>query len=292
MPSARPAEQKSFLADGGSAGDPAGGTAVAGLGRCLLGPADPPPVTLLNPDGRSPLLLLCDHAANAVPRSLCGLGLDEDAFSLHIAYDIGAAGVTRALSRRFDARAVLSGYSRLVVDINRGLDDPTSMPEISDGVIVPANRGLSPEAARARVEALFVPYHERVAAEIDRMLAEGRVPAVVSIHSFTPAMNGLERPWHVGVLWDRDRRMAGPLLERLARDTDIVVGDNEPYSGRDAGGATMDRHCRARGLPHVLIELRQDLIASPGGQAEWAGRIGDALADILPDPSLQVLEPV
>jgi predicted N-formylglutamate amidohydrolase len=284
MPPARPAEQESFAA----AEEP--GTLD---GACrLLGPGDPPPVVLLNPEGRSPALVLCDHADSAVPRSLGRLGLEEKDFAGHIAYDIGAAGVTRLLSRRFDARAVLSGYSRLVIDINRGLDDPTSIPEISDGVIVPANRGLPPEAARARVDALFRPYHDKVAAEIERMLAEGRVPAVVSIHSFTPVMNGFERPWHVGILWDRDERMARPLLERLAEDADLVVGDNEPYTGRDAGGSTLDRHCRARGLPHVLIELRQDLIASPEGQAEWAGRIGDALDGILSDPAIHVMEPI
>lgn len=284
MPPVRPAEQEPL-----SAAERAG----TRDGACrLLGPGDPPPVVLLNPEGRSPALVLCDHADNAVPRSLGRLGLEEEDFARHIAYDIGAAGVTRLLSRRFDARAVLSGYSRLVIDINRDLDDPTSIPEISDGVIVPANRDLSPEAARARVEALFQPYHDKVAAEIERLLAEGRVPAIVSIHSFTPVMNGFERPWHVGILWDRDGRMARPLLERLAEDTDLVVGDNEPYSGRDAGGSTLDRHCRARGLPHVLVELRQDLIASPEGQAEWAGRIGEALEGILSDPAIHVMEPI
>ena len=280
MPPAHPAEQRPFAAAG--ADDP-------GDACRLLGPGDPPPVVLVNPEGRFPALFLCDHAANAVPHGLGRLGLDEEALSRHIAYDIGAAGVARLLSRRFDAPAVLSGYSRLVIDINRDLDDPTSIPEISDGVVVPANRDLTPEAARARVETLFRPYHDGVAAMIGRMLAGGCVPAVVSIHSFTPVMDGFERPWHLGVLWDSDRRMAGPLLERLAGEADLIVGDNEPYSGRGAVGSTLDRHCRERGLPHVLIELRQDLIADPEGQAAWAGRIGDALEGVLSDPAIRAV---
>lgn len=152
----------------------------------LLGPGDPPPVTVLNREGRAPVLLLCDHASNAMPASLGTLGLDDAALSRHIAYDIGAADVTRALVERWDAAAVLSGYSRLIIDLNRDLDDPTSIPVISDGVVVPGNRALDPAEAAQRVDGLFWPYHSTAAAEIDRLRGRGQVPAVVSIHSFTP----------------------------------------------------------------------------------------------------------
>jgi predicted N-formylglutamate amidohydrolase len=256
----------------------------------LLGPGDPPPFTVLNRQAHAPLLVLCDHASNAVPARLGRLGLDEAALRRHIAWDVGAAGVTRLLSGRFDATAVLSGYSRLVVDINRAPDDPTWLPEISDGVVVPGNRGLGEAAIAARRRAVYEPYHAAVAAEIDRMLGEGRVPAIVSIHSFTPVMRGFERPWHLGVLWDRDPRLAVPLIEALRRDARLVVGDNEPYSGRDTVGSTMDVHAARRGLPHVLVELRQDLVATPEGEAEWAGILAEALAPLLADPALYRVE--
>ncbi|HEV7372686.1 N-formylglutamate amidohydrolase [Arenibaculum sp.] len=255
-----------------------------------LGPGDPPPVTVLNREGRAPVLVLCDHAANAVPARLGRLGLDEAAFGRHIAYDVGAAGVTRLLSRRFDAPAVLSGYSRLVVDINRAVDDPTWLPEISDGVVVPGNRGLGAAEVAARRQAIYDPYHAAVAAEIDRMLGEGRVPAIVSIHSFTPVMRGFERPWHLGVLWDRDPRLSVPLIEALRRDPRLVVGDNEPYTGRDTLGSTTDVHATRRGLPHVLVELRQDLVVTPAGEAEWAGILAGALSPLLDDPALYRVE--
>lgn len=255
----------------------------------LLGPADPPVFTWVNEQGRAPLLLLCDHASNAVPASLDRLGLPAPAMGQHIAYDVGAGPITRMLSARFDAPALLSGFSRLVIDLNRALDDPTSVPEISDGVVVPGNRNLDEAAVARRVDALFTPYHDAVGAALDRFAAAGRVPAVVSIHSFTPVMHGLERPWHIGVLWDRDPRVAVKLIEGLRADGRFVVGDNEPYSGRRAQG-TIDRHAASRGIPHALIEFRQDLIAEPDGQAEWATRLGDALAPILADAGLYRVE--
>ncbi|UEM19979.1 N-formylglutamate amidohydrolase [Skermanella mucosa] len=252
----------------------------------LLGPGDPPPVTVLNREGRAPVLLLCDHASNAMPASLGTLGLDDAALSRHIAYDIGAADVTRALVERWDAAAVLSGYSRLIIDLNRDLDDPTSIPVISDGVVVPGNRALDPAEAAQRVDGLFWPYHSTAAAEIDRLRGRGQVPAVVSIHSFTPVMNGIERPWHIGILWDRDPRMPVPVMERLRADARLVVGDNEPYTGKGTEGSTIDRHAVVPGLPHLLVEIRQDLIDTRHGAAEWAGILGEALDEVLADPTL------
>lgn len=252
----------------------------------LLGPGDPPPVTVLNPQGRSPLLLVCDHASAAVPRSLDRLGLEEAQFGRHIAYDIGAADLTRRLSERFDAVAVLSGYSRLIVDPNRDLNDPTAMPVVSDDVVIPANRAIDHAEAQRRIDAIFTPYHEAVAAEVARKREAGTVPAMVSVHSFTPAMRGVARPWHIGVLWDRDPRIAVPLIGRLRADGRWVVGDNEPYSGRTTLGGTVETHATPAGLPNVLLEVRQDLIADPAGVELWARVIGDALEPILADPAL------
>lgn len=252
----------------------------------LLGPGDPPPVAEINPDGRARVVLCCDHASRAVPIALGDLGVSEAAMERHVAYDVGAAEVTLRLSAALDAPAVFSGFSRLVMDLNRRLGDPTSIPPVSDGVEVPANVDLSAEEMRRRADALFWPYHDALAARIAKFRDAGIAPALISIHSFTPTMRGFERPWHVGVLWNRDPRIPVPLMEKLARDPEIVVGDNEPYSGRDQHGYTVDTHAADQGLPHVLIEIRQDLIATERGQAEWAARLAEPLADILADDDI------
>ncbi|NYZ11542.1 N-formylglutamate amidohydrolase [Azospirillum sp. RWY-5-1] len=256
----------------------------------LLGPGDPPPVTVLNPEGRSPVLLVCDHASAAVPRSLGRLGLEEAQFRRHIAYDIGAADLTHRLSERFDAMAVLSGYSRLILDPNRDLEDPTAIPVVSDDVVIPANRAIDRAEAQRRIDALFTPYQDAVAAAIARKREAGVVPAVVSVHSFTPVMRGVARPWHIGVLWDRDPRIPVPLIDRLRSDGRWVVGDNEPYSGRTTTGGTVETHATPAGLPNVLLEVRQDLIATAEGVERWAGVIADALEPILAEPTLYRIE--
>jgi predicted N-formylglutamate amidohydrolase len=252
----------------------------------LLGPGDPPPVTLVNAEGRTPLLLLCDHASNAIPAALDDLGLDASALARHIAYDIGAAEVTRGLARALDAPAVLSGYSRLIIDLNRALDDPTAIPVISDGVVVPANRTVDAAEANRRIDALFRPYHEAIDEQIAVMRGRGQTPAIVSIHSFTPVMRGFERPWHVGLLWDRDPRMVGPLLDALRADSRLVVGDNEPYTGRGTEGSTIDLHAVRAGLPYILFEIRQDLIDTHHGAAEWVEILAGPLKCVLADESL------
>ncbi|MCW2237425.1 N-formylglutamate amidohydrolase [Azospirillum canadense] len=256
----------------------------------LLGPEDPPPFTVLNPESRSPLLILCDHATRAVPKALGDLGLPEEQLCRHIAYDIGAAELTRRLARRFGATAVLAGYSRLVIDPNRALNDPTAIPVVSDDVVIPANRALDAAEERRRVEAIFIPYQDAVAAEIARRRERGQVPAIVSVHSFTPVMRGVARPWHVGILWDRDPRIPVPMIARLRADGRWCVGDNEPYTGRTTLGGTVETHATPAGLPNVLIEVRQDLIAIPEGVATWAQVLGDALEPILADPDLYRVE--
>jgi len=256
----------------------------------FLCPDDPPPFARVNPDGKGTALLLCDHASRAVPRALGSLGLDEATLMRHIAWDIGAAEVTRHLSKRFDAPAVLSGFSRLVIDCNRAPDERESIPEISDGVTVPGNRGLSPEERAGRRAALFDPYHRAVAGAIARFRDAGQVPAILSIHSCTPVMDGFERPWHIGVLHDRDRRIAGPLMAALAARGDVCVGDNQPYTGQGQAGKTIHSHAHDVGLPHVMVEIRQDLIDTHAGAATWAAILGDALAPILADPRLYRVE--
>jgi predicted N-formylglutamate amidohydrolase len=252
----------------------------------LLGPGDPPPVECVNPKGSAPILLLCDHASARIPRALGTLGLDEAALRRHIAWDIGVADVTRRLAVHLDAPALLAGYSRLVIDPNRSVDDPTSILEISDGTPIPGNRGLS-EAARAlRRSEIFDAYHGRAAAAIDGLLAAGRIPIIVFIHSFTPVMDGFERPWHVGILWADDERIARPLMDRLAMDRTLRVGDNEPYSAHQAQGYSMRTHGWSRGLANVLIELRQDLIDTHRGAAEWALRLAGELQRFLDDPAV------
>lgn len=241
-----------------------------------------PAVEVVNADGQSRILLLCDHATNIVPPEVSGgdLGLPAEEMERHIAYDIGARGVTLALARLLDAPAVLTRFSRLVIDPNRGEDDPTLVMKLYDGTLVPANRHVTPEEVVRRLDAYHRPYHDAVTAAIDRIEASGRVPALVAIHSFTPRLMGRQpRPWHIGILWHHDGRIALPLIARL-RGEGLCVGDNEPYSGQ-LEGDSMSRHGTGRNLAHVLIELRQDLIAAPEGQVLWAERLAPILSDVI-----------
>ena len=247
----------------------------------LLGADDRSAVEICHAQGAAPVLLTCDHASNAIPRALGGLGLPPAALSQHIAWDIGAAAVTRLLAQTLDASALLTGYSRLVIDCNRDPGAPTSIPPVSDGVAVPGNRGLAEPARAARRAACFTPYHTAIAARLDALLAAGTPPALISIHSFTPAMAGVARPWHIGILWDEDGRIPEPLLAALRADPAITVGDNQPYSAREPAGYTVRHHAVRRGLPHVAIELRQDLVADGEGAGSWATRLAAAFRPIL-----------
>lgn len=264
--------------------------AASSAAHSLLGPGDPPPVTVVNEGGKGDCLLLCDHASDAIPRSLGGLVLGPDDLARHIARDIGAASVARHLSARFDAPVVLAGFSRLVIDCNRALDDPTSIPLISETTVIPGNRTVSGGERTRRADSCFEPYHARVRGFLDGFAARGVVPMILSIHSFTPVFKGVARPWHFGILWNRDPRVPQPLIAGLGRMSGVVVGDNEPYSGRDEYGYTIAEHGAKRGLPHVLIEVRDDLIRDEAGVVRWAGILGDALAPILANPTLRRIE--
>jgi predicted N-formylglutamate amidohydrolase len=255
-------------------------------GDTLLAPDEPPPFELYRADGRADLLLVCDHASARVPRRLAGLGLAPPLLARHIAWDIGAAAVARGLALLLDAPLLLAGYSRLVIDCNRYLDDPSSIAQESDGVEVPGNRGLSPSDRAARAEMLFHPYQNAIAAALARRDADGPICPLIAVHSFTPVMSGKQRPWAIGILWDRDGRIAEPLMAALRADGDILVGDNEPYSAREPVGYTTVEHAESKGRPNVAVELRQDLVASEAGAAEWAERLARALGPILADPAL------
>lgn len=256
----------------------------------LLGAGEAPAARTFNPDGKGDLLLVCDHASRAVPKALGDLGVPRAEWDRHIAFDIGAENVARLLSERFDAPLVVSGYSRLVVDCNRRPEDPTAMPEIADGTTVPGNLALAPAERARRLRDLHAPYHAAVAAAIARYRDAGRVPRVVAMHSCTPVFKGFERPWHVGVLWKSDPRLPVPLMKALGDMPGLSVGDNQPYDARDGHGYTMRAHCERVGIPHALIELRQDLIDTRAGAAKWAATFGDALAVALRAPGLDRLE--
>jgi predicted N-formylglutamate amidohydrolase len=247
----------------------------------LLGPGDPPAVELCHGHGRAPALLTCDHASNAMPRSLESLGLTEAELGRHIGWDIGAAAVTRRLAPLLDTPALLSGFSRLVIDCNRDPGDATSIPETADDVDIPGNHGVSSAAREARKRDIFDPYHAAIAAWLEAKLTTGALPALVSIHSFTPELHGVARPWHVGVLWDADPRIPVPLLAALRADPALVVGDNQPYSAREPAGYTVRHHAVSRSLPHVAIELRQDLIEGQDGAERWARLLARAFQPIL-----------
>lgn len=237
------------------------------------------PFTRIDGNPAAGFILLCDHATNRVPSEFGSLGLPASEFDRHIAYDPGAAAVTRALAERLASPAVMSDFSRLVIDPNRGPDDPTLVMRLSDGAVVPGNAKIGDVERRRRIACFHAPYHAAISAAIEEGIAAGTIPALVSIHSFTPVWRGHTRPWQVGVLWDRDPRLAEPLIAALAMDEALTVGDNEPYSGA-LEHDTLYRHGTRRGLAHVLIELRQDLIADHAGVEAWALRLAQILLEI------------
>ncbi len=259
-------------------GEPWQGALVTRTGMSLLVDGDAPAFGVERPAGAAPYVLTCDHASRQIPRRLGSLGLSEEDLGRHIAWDLGVAAVARALSARLDAFLILQGYSRLCIDANRPPGTPQSILPWSDGTAIPGNQGLSPVEAAIRERELFRPYHDRIGAELDRRQLAGSTPVLVSLHSFTPALGGRPRPWHVGVLYNRDARLGRLLLGLLRGEVGLVVGDNEPYAVSDETDYTIGVHGERRGLPHVEIELRQDLIADESGSAEWAERLARLLA--------------
>jgi predicted N-formylglutamate amidohydrolase len=252
----------------------------------LLAADDPPPVRVLRPDGRSGFVLTADHAGRAIPRRLGTLGLTDRDLARHIAWDIGIAGVTERLSEALDAPAILQTYSRLVIDCNRqpGLD--SSIPALSELTPIPGNENLSPDEREARRREIFLPYHRGVEALLERRRTDGRRTVLVAMHSFTPVFKGVARAVEIGILYNRGVRLAHIMLDLLRREGDLNVGDNQPYAVGDLSDYTVPVHGEKRGLPHVEIEIRQDLIADPAGQAAWAAR----LARLLPEADARLRE--
>jgi predicted N-formylglutamate amidohydrolase len=228
-------------------------------------------------DGASPFLLVCDHAGRLIPRALESLGLPEEQLGRHIAWDIGAAGVARGLAEALGASAILQRYSRLVIDCNRPLEAADSIVRRSERTDVPGNADLGPSESEERARAIFWPYHEEIQARLDRRAVEGRPTVLVAMHSFTPVFLDRARQWHAGVLYNRDARLGRQLLRLLRDEGDLVVGDNEPYAAGDLTDYTIIRHGERRGLLHVEIEIRQDLISDARGQDAWAARLGRLL---------------
>ena len=241
----------------------------------LLTAEDPSPVQVLRQAGTSDFFLTADHAGRVIPQSLKGLGVPEAERRRHIGWDIGIAGVTEHVSERLDATAVLQSYSRLVIDCNRDPSWPSAMPDISEHTAIPGNRDLTAEAKAGRVAAIFTPYHDRIATLLDARA--DRRTIVVAMHSFTPSFKGQSRAMQVGILHDKDPVLAQILIGLLRQDSDLVVGDNSPYALAEDSDYSLPTHAVRRGLHHVEIEIRQDLIATPDGQRGWATRFARLL---------------
>ncbi|MBR0559439.1 N-formylglutamate amidohydrolase [Neokomagataea anthophila] len=243
-------------------------------GEGLLTEHDPHPVVRFAEDAPSPFVLVSDHAGRAIPSALGRLGIPEAEHERHIAHDIGIQGVGRRLRPALGAALIEQCYSRLVIDCNRSPGHPTSIPPVSDGTPIPVNAALSDQARRARENAILHPYHAVISAELDARKA--RPTALIALHSFTPSMQGVERPWHAGVLFNRDARLSHSAAA-LLRAEGLCVGENEPYVLTETSDYTVPFHAEARGLPYLEIEIRQDLIADEAGQVEWAERLARLL---------------
>jgi len=249
--------------------------------------AEDMPYSMLAGRGTSGLIFLCDHASNALPDEFGLLGLEAAQLRRHIGFDIGAADVTRALAETFRAPALMTTYSRLLIDPNRGEDDPTLVMKLSDRAVVPGNAGVGVRQRQDRLERFHRPYHAAIDRAILQSVSQGTVPVLVSIHSFTENWRGRDRPWHLGCLWDLDDRAPRHFLKAFAHD-EAVVGDNQPYDGALKNDC-MYRHGTAMGLAHLLIEVRQDLIGDASGARAWAHRLVPALRRIDEDPDCHVV---
>ena len=244
------------------------------------------PFEIVEGDRGRGLVLVADHAGRALPDEYGDLGLPAEEFQRHIAYDIGVEWVTRRLAALTGAPAIMANFSRLLVDPNRGEDDPTLIRQLYDGTVVPGNYPLAAEERERRLDAFYRPYHDAVAALIASVAAaSGVAPFILSVHSFTPAMQGIERPWHAGVLWDLDDRAPKQMIDMLARDPTLVIGDNEPYDGA-LRGDTMYRHAIVNGFAHALVEIRQDLVADEAGAEAWADRLAPIIEAINRRPDI------
>jgi len=252
----------------------------------LIGPGDSPPYFDYNVRGAAPVLLVADHASPFFPAAMNQLGLADWVLERHVAWDIGSDKLARFLADELDAPLVLAGFSRLIVDPNRTIEDSSAFVEISDGIAIPGNMNLSEEDKSLRVQSFFKPYHDRIAGQLAHFEQKGIVPAMIAVHTCSPVFDQVVRPWHIGIMWDKDPRIPAPLIRHFENMEGICVGDNEPYSGRHPHDFTIDHHAEASGLPHVGFEVRQDLVDTEAGAREWAGILAAGLGDILADDGL------
>lgn len=243
------------------------------------------PFRMVNARGRSSLIFICDHASNRVPDEFGDLGIPAAELQRHIAWDIGAAGVAEILAGYFDAPVVLSDVSRLVIDCNRPFDDPGLIPPVSDGTSIPANQSLTERERRRRWRTYHQPYHDAIEEIIAAKLTDRQTPIVVSVHSMTPVMKGVARPWQIAMCSAADRRLNDPVLAALRRHADIVVGDNEPYTLDSKEDYSVPYHAMRRNLQHLQVEFRQDEIASPDGQRRWADIFGACIEHVICRPA-------
>lgn len=255
----------------------------------LLQAGEPAPYRIENPKGSAPVLLVCDHASNRVPKALDNVGLSKAELAKHIAWDPGTEHIGQYMSEKLDATAFFATYSRIVVDVNRGERSPECMREVSDHIVVPGNQKLSPAEKRQRLDEIFWPYHRALSAQIKSFLKKGIVPLIVSLHSFTPEMDGFKRPWHIGVLWNKEETIAKRVVEALrAQNPDIIVGENEPYTLKQGNLSknTIKTHAEDTGLPYVIVEFRQDLVATKRDALKWGKIFLQALAPVMLDESI------
>ncbi|MFQ5995031.1 MAG: N-formylglutamate amidohydrolase [Acidiferrobacterales bacterium] len=247
----------------------------------LLDDDEPRAVVVERPESTSPYLFVCDHAGNQLPRRLGKLGLKNDDLVQHIAWDVGARGLAETFAQRFSATLVRQLYSRLVIDCNRPLDAESSIAEVSEHTVVPGNHSLSEEGIEARRNDIFHPYHGTITAIIDRRLAKRQPTILVAVHSFTPVYKGDARPWHIGLQYNRDARLSHLLRDLLREDETLCVGDNKPYAVDDYTDYTIPVHGEGRRIPHVLFELRHDMIETEEDQYHWAHRLAHSLERVL-----------
>jgi predicted N-formylglutamate amidohydrolase len=236
----------------------------------LLAADEPAAFTVDNENGTSSFVVVADHAGKQIPRRLGLLGLSPTECDRHIAWDIGIGAVGRLLGQALDAVVIRQNYSRLVIDCNRTPLTETSIASVSELTQVPGNLGLSERHSSMRVREIFQPYHNRIASELERRRETGRPAILIAMHSFTPVFRSVARPWHVGVLYNRDPRLARVLIQLLQHEEGLIIGDNQPYSVTDESDYTIPIHGEQRGLHHVELEIRQDLIGEEAGQRKWA----------------------
>lgn len=243
---------------------------------------DPAPFEVINRTGSAPLVIACDHASNRVPESLENLGLEQTELEKHIAYDIGAKQVAFALSEQFDAPLISANYSRLVIDLNRHLDDPSLIVDQSDGIAIPANLQLSETQRQWRIDEIFMSYHDAYSELVADRQSNHELPMILSIHSFTPSMNGSDRPWHYGVLWDSAHEsLSKRILDNFQQFEDLTIGSNEPYHANDPKGYAQVIRAENNQLQMALIEIRQDIVADACGQNAAANKLFSVISPLL-----------